>query len=63
MVEESTAASHSLETEAQELSRLMAQFKTHEGEAEGRLSTRAAPKVAAAGGPRLVASNQDWEEF
>jgi methyl-accepting chemotaxis protein len=63
MVEESTAASHSLETEAQELSRLMAQFKTHEGEAEGRLSVRAAPKVAAAGGPRLVASNQDWEEF
>jgi len=61
MVEESTAASHSLASEAGELAKLIGQFRTHDGEAAPAPAPRA-PVRAVAGGPRLRAV-EGWEEF
>jgi methyl-accepting chemotaxis protein len=76
MVEEATAASHSLAQEAEELSRLMGQFrvgaKSSAGGrmAKGRATAPQAPvrtarvKVAAvAGGQGRRASEDAWDEF
>ena len=72
MVEESTAASHSLAGEAVELARLIGQFKTGEqGAAQAATrapapAPRAAPakRVAAGGGRSLPAAEEEgWEEF
>ena len=69
MVEESTAASHALASEAVELARLIGQFKTGAAEPVQRPAERQRPaqRQAAAGGagPRLVSERQDsgWEEF
>jgi methyl-accepting chemotaxis protein len=60
MVEESTAASRSLATDAEELSILIAHFRTHDGEAAASGEDPAARKAARL---RLVASGHDWEEF
>ncbi len=60
MVEESTAASRSLATDAEELSILIAHFRTHDGEAASGGDDPAARKAARL---RLVASGHDWEEF
>ncbi|MCX7589093.1 methyl-accepting chemotaxis protein [Phenylobacterium sp. 58.2.17] len=72
MVEESTAASHSLAGEAVELARLIGQFKTGE-QGAAAASTRApaptpraapAKRVAVGGGRSLpVAEEEGWEEF
>ena len=74
MVEESTAASHSLAGEAVELARLIGQFKTGE-QGAAAASTRApapapapraapAKRVAVGGGRSLPAAEEEgWEEF
>ena len=64
MVEESTAASHALASEALELARLIGQFKTGAGQAPA-VSERPTPRRVATSGPRLVAGRQEsgWEEF
>jgi methyl-accepting chemotaxis protein len=58
MVEESTAASRSLATDAEELSILIAHFRTDDG---AKAQTDSASRKAAR--LRLVASGHDWEEF
>ena len=68
MVEESTAASHALASEAVELARLIGQFKTGAAEPAQRPVERQRPaqrQAAGGAGPRLVAERQDsgWEEF
>ncbi len=67
MVEESTAASHSLANEAVELARLIGQFKTGSDPASATRAAarRAAPRLAAVGGgaPRGAAAEEGWEEF
>jgi methyl-accepting chemotaxis protein len=68
MVEESTAASHSLAGEAVEVARLIGQFKTGSAAPAQASAPRArpAPRLAAAGGgaPRGAAvEQQGWEEF
>jgi hypothetical protein len=60
-VEESTAASRSLATDAEELSILIAHFRTADGaSAPGGESDTASRQAARL---RLVASGHDWEEF
>ncbi|WP_235532156.1 methyl-accepting chemotaxis protein, partial [Phenylobacterium sp. Root77] len=67
MVEESTAASHSLANEAVELARLIGQFKTgdHAAAAPPAPRQRPAPRLAVAGGAsRAVSAREEgWEEF
>ena len=78
MVEESTAASHALAQEAEELSRLVAQFKVGEERASSvrampnrrptaTQQTRPALKTIGRGGaamkPSPAASEDSWEEF
>ena len=69
MVEESTAASHSLAGEAVELARLIGQFKTGGSQAAAPAApaprARPAPRMAAVGGgaPRGAAQDEGWEEF
>jgi methyl-accepting chemotaxis protein len=67
MVEESTAASHSLANEAVELARLIGQFKTgdHAAAASPAPRQRPAPRLAVAGGAsRAVSAREEgWEEF
>jgi len=69
MVEESTAASHSLAGEAVELARLIGQFKTGDNAAAAppppAPRQRPAPRLAVAGGASRAAAaeHEGWEEF
>jgi methyl-accepting chemotaxis protein len=71
MVEQSTAASHALTREAEELSRLVGQFKTggHAGErrphSAGRhvQTSRAELKTVGSGGAARKPDIESWEEF
>ncbi len=68
MVEESTAASHSLANEAVELARLIGQFKTGAADRFEAPAARQRPAqrlAAGGGGSRPIAARNDsgWEEF
>jgi methyl-accepting chemotaxis protein/methyl-accepting chemotaxis protein-1 (serine sensor receptor) len=76
MVEEQTAASHALATEAAALNTLIAQFRLGAGLAGQRAAQAAEPRPAASGaralgnklarafgGGQAAAAAQDWEEF
>jgi methyl-accepting chemotaxis protein len=69
MVEQTTAASHSLTEQAEGLSSLIGRFRIVEGEQEAQKPSRRvgspqiAMKVVGLGGAQAQAKAQDWEDF
>jgi methyl-accepting chemotaxis protein len=68
MVEESTAASHTLSRETEELSKLVGHFQVGEIEAPKKQFSKAAARpamktVAVRGGAAPKPANDEWEEF
>jgi methyl-accepting chemotaxis protein len=68
MVEESTAASHTLSLETEELTKLVGRFQVGEVETPRRQPTRNAARpafktVGARGGAAPKPANDEWEEF